>query len=242
MSDTLVLCYHAVSERWSADLSVRPGDLRAQLELLAGRGYRGATFAEAVDGQPDGRRVAVTFDDAFRSVADLALPVLERLGWPATVFAVSDFAASGDPLRWPGVDHWRGTPHRAELAGLGWAELAELARKGWEIGSHTRTHPRLTALDDARLADELRESRLACEAALRRPCESLAYPYGDVDDRVAAAAGAAGYSIAAALPARYHRPQALRWPRVGVYHGDDLRRFRLKSSRATRALRMALRR
>ena len=41
MSDTLVLCYHAVSESFPAPLSVTPTALEEQLALLAGRGYRG---------------------------------------------------------------------------------------------------------------------------------------------------------------------------------------------------------
>src|SRR5205807_2801894 len=53
VSDLLVLCYHAVSERWPADLSVTPVSLREQLGSLVARGYRGLTFADAVLGPPD---------------------------------------------------------------------------------------------------------------------------------------------------------------------------------------------
>jgi peptidoglycan/xylan/chitin deacetylase (PgdA/CDA1 family) len=242
VADTLVLCYHAVSREWDADLSVTPAALAAQLERLHRRGYRGVTFSEAVRGAARGRRVAVTFDDAFRSVAELARPVLNRLGWPATVFAVSSFAASGGPLRWEGVDHWLETPFAHELAGMRWDELAALAGDGWEIGSHTVTHPRLTRTDDAQLARELRDSREAVEAALGRPCPTLAYPYGDVDGRVVAAARAAGYEAAAALPARWGPDAPLEFPRAGIYHPDDMRRFALKTSPAVRRARAALRR
>ena len=242
MSDTLVLCYHAVSERWPADLSVTPAAFEAQLRRLHRRGYRGVTFTEAVQGASAGRRVAVTFDDAFSSVGALGRPLLDDLGWPATVYAVSDFAAGGTPLRWAGVDHWHETEHAPELASMDWRELRELADAGWEIGSHTVTHPHLTEADDAQLASELEYSRAAVEEALDRPCPSIAYPYGDVDGRVIDAARAAGYETGAALPARWSAGTALEFPRVGVYHPDDDRRFRVKSSRAVRALRTALRR
>ncbi len=46
MADPLILCYHAVRERWPAPLSVTPRALEDQLELLVRRGYRGATFGE----------------------------------------------------------------------------------------------------------------------------------------------------------------------------------------------------
>ena len=69
-----------------------------------------------------------------------------------------------------------------------------------------------------------------------RPCESIAYPYGDHDDRVVEAARRAGYVAAGTLPSRLDERGPLRFPRVGVYYGDDERRFRLKVSRPLRAL------
>ena len=174
--------------------------------------------------------MAVTFDDAFLSVAEFAYPIMSSLGLPGTVFVVTDFADDERPLAWEGITHWRDGEHAAELRGLSWPQLGDLAEAGWEIGSHTRTHPRLTLLDDERLADELKASRTACEQALGRPCDSIAYPYGDVDRRVVAAAQSAGYKTAATLPSGLPRGHTLSTPRIGVYRGDSLRRFRVKVS------------
>jgi peptidoglycan/xylan/chitin deacetylase (PgdA/CDA1 family) len=239
MPDSIVLCYHALSERWRAPLSVTPARFRDQLRLLVDRGYRGATFLEVVRGRTPGKAVAVTFDDAFRSVVQLALPVLADLGLPATVFVPTGFVdEGGTTMSWPGIDDWMGSAHEEELTGMGWGDLERLAAAGWEIGSHTRSHPRLTELDDARLAEELAASRAALERNLGGRCLSLAYPYGVYDDRVMTAAQGAGYVGAAALPAgRLPRPRALAWPRVGVYHQDQGRRYRLKVSRLGRAAR-----
>ncbi len=242
MTDTLALCYHAISPSWPADLSVTPDAFRAQLRRLDRAGYRGVTFTQAVQARARGKVVAVTFDDAFRSVLEIAKPALDELGWPGTIYAVTDFAAAGTPLRWDGVSQWAETPFAAELASLGWDELRGLRDAGWEVGSHTVTHPRLTQCDDADLDRELTASRAAIEAALGEPPASLAYPYGDVDARVVEATGRAGYATAAALPAQWGELGALEWPRVGIYHPDDLRRFRLKTSRVTRRAREVLRR
>ena len=84
---------------------------------------------------------------------------------------------------------------------------------------------------------ELVESKATVEERLGRDCVTLAYPYGDYDERVVAAAGAAGYAAAGTLPARLPPARPLAWPRLGVYHGDDERRFRLKVSRVMRRLR-----
>ncbi|HWT92849.1 MAG TPA: polysaccharide deacetylase family protein [Solirubrobacteraceae bacterium] len=242
----LVLCYHAISPDWPAALSTTQERFAEQLGLLAARGYRGVTFTEAVDRRDKVRRdrdrlVAVTFDDAFASVAELARPVLDDLGWPATLYVPTDFPGERRPLAWSGTDHWLQGPHAHELTPLGWDGLRGLRDAGWELGSHTCSHPRLTTLDDAELARELTESRAVCERELG-DCPSLAYPYGDVDGRVVAAAEAAGYRTAAALPPQPHRGEPLRWPRVGVYRVDDARRFRLKANRALQLLRGGSRR
>jgi peptidoglycan/xylan/chitin deacetylase (PgdA/CDA1 family) len=235
-SDLLVLCYHALSDRWNAALSTTPERFATQLELLERRGYRGVTFTEAVTGSPRGKSVAVTFDDAFRSVIGLAEPILARLGWPATVFVPTDFAGTERPMSWPGIDHWGGE-FEAELMPMSWDELGLLADRGWEIGSHSCSHPRLTKLGDETLDDELQRSKEVCESRLDRSCESVAYPYGDHDLRVAEAARSAGYRAGGTLPKRLRARDPLRWPRVGVYHVDDLRRFKAKVSPLVRRLR-----
>jgi peptidoglycan/xylan/chitin deacetylase (PgdA/CDA1 family) len=234
---TLVLCYHAVSPTFPAPLSVTPEDLERQLVLLLRRGYVGATFSGALE-DPDARRtLVVTFDDAYRSVLELGLPILERLGVPGTVFAPTDHIGSDRPISWAGIDQWLGGAHEHELVPMSWAELGGLADRGWEVGSHTCSHPRLTQTDDALLAAELRQSKERCEEALGGECTSLAYPYGDHDARVVAATGAAGYQFAATLPTRLDAAGRLEVPRVGVYHRDGMQRFRLKVSPVLRALR-----
>lgn len=239
MSDVLVLCYHAVSDRWPAGMAVAPDRLEEQLGSLVRRGYVGARFTEAVWSPPARRTLAVTFDDAFRSVLEHALPVLDRLGLPATVFVPTAFAHHERALAWPGIEEWASGAHAGELAAMDWQELAVLADRGWEIGSHTVTHPRLTQLGDAALARELAWSRAAVEERLGLPCRSIAYPYGDVDGRVAAEARRAGYAAGGGLPRTPRGRDRMAVPRVGVYRRDDARRFALKASRTVRRVRAA---
>lgn len=238
MPANLVLCYHALSPGWHADLSVTPERFRRQMEILLAHGYRAATFSETVAAPPRAGLVAVTFDDAFRSTVTRAAPVLDELGMVATLFVPTDYVTSGARLAWEGTDHWLQGDYADELAPASWEEIVALGHAGWEVGSHTCSHPHLTQLGDAALSDELTRSRLACEERLDAPCAAIAYPYGDVDKRVVSASRRAGYRAAAALPERrITRPDALCWPRVGVYHVDDERRFRLKISPAIAAMR-----
>jgi peptidoglycan/xylan/chitin deacetylase (PgdA/CDA1 family) len=113
---------------------------------------------------------------------------------------------------------------------MGWAEVRELAAAGWEVGSHTVTHERLPQLTPAALDAELRDSRQICEQETGAPCRTLAYPFGEADQRVMGVAQAAGY-VAAVTMARIRARGPLAVPRVGVYSHDDHRRFALKVSR-----------
>lgn len=230
----LVLAYHALSDAWDAVTTVTPASFRAQIERLLEAGYVGATFADAVTAPTAHKVLAVTFDDAHRSVLTVAFPILRELGLPATVFAPTDYVGAGKPTGWEGFERDATGPHAHELVCLDWDELRTLADAGWEVGSHTCSHPRLTRLDDRALADELQRSRAIIEERLGRPCPSLAYPYSDHDQRVVAATAAAGYRLAATIPVGGARPLPLRWPRVGVFRTDSMRRFALLTAPATR--------
>ncbi len=240
MSDLVVLCYHAVSPDWPAALSVRPDALERQLTFLSKRGYRGVPASEALDEQ-SGRAVAITFDDAYRSVLELAKPILDRLDMRASVYVPTNWPGRDGPMTWPGIAHWVGGEHEAELSCMSWDELCGLADAGWEIGSHTCSHPRLAELaTEAEIAEELERSRAACEEQLGGPCRSIAYPYGSYDERVVEAAERAGYEYGLTLPEGLRGPRPLCWPRIGIYNADVTWRWRLKLSptmRRARALR-----
>lgn len=249
VNDLLILCYHAVSPGWPTEFAIEPRRLEAQLRSLLRRGYRPATLTAAVEDPPPGKTVVVTFDDAYRSVLREGLPVLERLGVPATMFVPSAFATSQEPMAWAEMADWLGTPFEAELDCMSWEELRRLAAAGWEIGSHSRSHQDLTSLGDAELEAELRGSREECEGELQRPCTALAYPFSAYDSRVKAMAREAGYGTAAILDNHLAIPEGSRpvpgggspdpfeLLRSGIYRGDGWARFAAKTSWAARRAR-----
>lgn len=225
----LVLCYHAVSDRWEDPLAVSADAFGRQLQGLLSRGYRPVDTATAVTG--NGRSLHVTFDDAFRSVAT-AVPVLRRLGVPATVFACPGFTDGNCIFDVPDLPQ---PPENMEhLVTMNWSQLRELVENGVEVGSHTVTHPHLTRLTDEELRRELDESRLRLEDELGVPCRFLAYPFGEEDARVRAAARSSGYEAAFALPGDQTSPDPFAVPRVGIWRKDSARRVALKTSAAGR--------
>lgn len=219
----LVLCYHAVSRDWEHSLSVPPAVFDRQIARLASL-YSPLTAEEVVS---SGRRgMHITFDDAFRSVLS-GLPTLRRLKVPATVFACSGHAVDGRPLHVPELTaEVRSSP--GELATMRWDQLREVADAGIEVGSHTATHPHLPELAQAELERELVESRERIEDELRRPCRFLAYPYGEEDHRVRAAALTAGYVAAFAMNSGLTRADLFAIPRVGIWRKDHVFRTAAK--------------
>ena len=226
----LVLCYHAVSDSWPHHLAVTPRAFERQLSSIRLRGYRPVTAGEAVSAR--GRMFHVTFDDAYKSVAR-ALPTLERLRVPATVFACSSFADNGRPLAVPELAA-QASAYPDELATMDWDQLRDLVDRGVEVGSHTLTHAHLTQLGDAELESELRDSRERIEAALDRPCRFVAYPYGEDDERVHRAARAAGYAAGFAAPGRLVPASVYALPRVGIWRADGILRVTLKTTALVR--------
>jgi peptidoglycan/xylan/chitin deacetylase (PgdA/CDA1 family) len=215
--DVLVLCYHGIAPG-SRHGEVTPDALRAQLTLVADRGYAWTTFTDAVlrDGQE--RVAAVTFDDGIASAMEHGLPVLDEFGAPGTMFLRLDMLGVSGRL----AD----------------ADAARLVAHGWEVGSHTISHPVLTEVDDVSLHDELVHSKSEIERLTGRTCTSVAYPTGRADARIVSTAAAAGYLAGAALEGAIEvRPTALAWPRVGVRGDDSLRVFGLKCSRPVRRVR-----
>jgi peptidoglycan/xylan/chitin deacetylase (PgdA/CDA1 family) len=128
--------------------------------------------------------VAITFDDAFKSVLTNAVPELVSRGFPATIFVPVD--CLGREAAWDmddgGVDDEVMT--REELRSL--PELIEL-------GSHSLTHPHLTRIDSARLSEEITASRRKLAELLGNDVSLLAFPYGEYDDRVVGTCSRAGY-------------------------------------------------
>lgn len=128
----------------------------------------------SVPSMPD-RPLVITFDDAYLSVYEHAVPVLDDLGFTATLFAIGDYV--GRHNDWPGHDMPFG---RAPLMDA--SALRELHDSGFEIGSHTSTHPDLTSLDADRAEREIAEGIQTLQALLGSAVESFAYPYGRFDD------------------------------------------------------------
>jgi peptidoglycan/xylan/chitin deacetylase (PgdA/CDA1 family) len=189
---------------------VSPARLRSQLGFLADRGVRFVALDELVAaflaGRSTDRWVAVTFDDALVGVHRHGVEILADLGVPATVFVVSRRFGTAQPAWYPGSDRT-----------MTESELREVIESGVTVGSHTRTHPRLSCLDPSAIADELAGSRHDLEDLTGTPVDVVAYPSGDYDERVRAVAAESYRAAFTFLPGRIVGPlDPYRLPRIAI--------------------------
>lgn len=211
-----VLMYHRVGvaqNDWEARYAISPENFAAHMHALASAGHHAVDIDTLVDWLEGGAElpegaILITFDDGFRGVREHALPVLEKLGWPFTVFLVSDLIG--------GEDVWtkKSNPAGVTFPLLDAEEIRDMQKRGCSFHSHTRSHASLPKLDDAELADQLLGSRLALAELLGHEVRYIAYPFGHLDERVEDATRAAGYRAAFATQPGFNR--------------QDVNRFRIR--------------
>ncbi len=197
------------SDRIGYGLSIEPALFRAHVAFLAERGFTPMTVRDATRALTRGeglpiRPIALTFDDGYADFFSEAWPVLRERGMTATNYVIIDLL---DRPRY-----------------LSRAQVRTLSEAGIEIGSHTFTHPDLTALSGGRLRREVVESRLALAEIIGREVESFCYPAGQNNSATRDAVRAAGYRSAVTTVHGYASVESdvAALPRVRVYGGMGL--------------------
>ncbi|MGA8185151.1 MAG: polysaccharide deacetylase family protein [Terriglobia bacterium] len=189
-SRTPILMLHEVSaptELRMMSLAISPERFRRFMEWLNRLGYTSALPTEW-DRYTKGRRVILTFDDAYEDFMSNAFPVLDRLAFKATVFVVVD--RIGKTNEWDKAAGFKSRPL------LTLEQIRELHRHGVHFGSHSLTHARLTDVSDSDLEREVRDSKHKLEDLLGADVPCFAYPWGMADMRVRSAVARAGYKVA----------------------------------------------
>lgn len=205
-------------------LIVAPSSFRWQMRMLKLMGYRGLSMRELepyLRGDKRGKVVGITFDDGYENNLHYALPTLQAYGFTATCYGVSSLLG--------GTNAW----DRGKVA-----EKPLMTRQDWQawtaagmdVGSHTRTHAKLTELtaDDAR--DQISRSRLELEQAIGCEVKHFCYPYGGYDSEHVRMAREAGYTTATTTHRGRARPSddPYALPRIMVARATNPLQFWLK--------------
>lgn len=151
---------------------LRASEFEKQIEYLKANGYRGLNVTEATT-FPEGKNVAITFDDGSETDLIAAASVLRQAGFSATFFLT---------VSW--LDH---------PGHLSTSQVRELAAQGFEIGCHSMTHAYLDALKDEDLRREIAGAKTELEQLTGVPVHHFSCPGGRYDDRAMRIAREAGY-------------------------------------------------
>ena len=180
-----ILVYHHMSQSDPEGssglrrLTVTADVFAQQMQYLQDNGYHVITFSALADYFDHGKElptlpVIISFDDGWETQFEYALPSLEKYHYPATFFVVTDYIGRPGFISWP--------------------QLQTLLTDGMRIGSHSRSHPRLTKIKDStKLWDQIYNSKTILESQLEISVEEFAYPYGAYNPGAAAAVKQAGY-------------------------------------------------
>ncbi len=170
-----ILLYHIVSDDLPpSDVTIGTDRFVRQMKHLHSRGYKCIGLREWIDNGTNSSKgkhaVILTFDDGFSSVYEKAWPTLKELGFPFTVFLVSD--------RIGGKNDWNGI-ERGRLSLLNQDQIHEMAAGGVEFGGHSCTHPSFEQSGRDSIAQEVAESRNQLSPVLGKPPSFFSYPYGE---------------------------------------------------------------
>jgi peptidoglycan/xylan/chitin deacetylase (PgdA/CDA1 family) len=184
-----ILCYHRFGATCRSALCVSEASFRAQLDYLKDNGYRTISLAELYDFMTYQRAiplrsVVITIDDGYRSIYDIAYPMLKEYGFTATLFVYPDFIG-------------------ATSMAATWDQLREMKAAGFEIESHSVTHSDLTLKREGesdaayrdRITMELIQSKAIIDRELDQNTQFFAYPYSKYNRWVLAQTEAAGYRL-----------------------------------------------
>ena len=212
-----ILMYHAVNDPPAGaplpELYVAKADFAGQMRWLKTKGYTAVTLQQVYDLWTKGvalpaRPVVLTFDDGYRSIWAFARPILARMRWPGLLYLQVDMLEN------------------TSQGGISPAQVRALLAAGWELESHTVTHPDLTTLDDAQLTAELVDSRREIRRRFGRPARFFCYPAGRYDARVIDAVRQAGYLTATTTQYGNAGPdQLLTLNRVRINRSDGVEGF-----------------
>ncbi|MBN8867840.1 MAG: polysaccharide deacetylase family protein [Solirubrobacterales bacterium] len=201
-----ILMYHVIGPAAGSEdypgLFLDTDDFQAQVDWLAQNGYTAVTLIQVQNAWYDGgtlppKPIVLSFDDGYLGQYLYATPILEKQGW-------------GGQLNL-----------KSEGSDLSSKQVKKMHRAGWEIASHTITHPDLTTLDATGLEHELVGSKQELERDLGIEIVNFCYPAGRYDDTVAQAVEAAGYRGATTVnPGLAEKSMPFELNRIRIDRGD----------------------
>jgi peptidoglycan/xylan/chitin deacetylase (PgdA/CDA1 family) len=174
-----ILVYHNFSKTKSEKTAIARDDFDAQMKYLKQNNYHVISLDQLMEfidyrEQLPEKSIVITFDDAWLSAYDIALPILKKYDFTATFFIYTDFIGGGKALSWK--------------------HIKALSKSGFDIQCQTKTHRNLSIPKKNEpfkeyfksIETEITYPKKLFKKMLNKDCKYLAYPYGETNNLVIA--------------------------------------------------------
>lgn len=222
-----ILMYHQVSDEVHPryrEYSVTTEIFGRQMSLLRMLNYETINLDRLHDckeGKADLPRkpIIITFDDALEDAIDTSAPILEKFGFTAVFYVTTGYVGEKSDWMIPEVN--------VAFRVADWTKIKNLDSLGFELGSHSVTHPHLNEVPADECLREMTGSRLALEDALGHEIRHMAYPHGAFNKSVRDLAHESGYYTATTCEPTFAKisDDFLSLPRFNIGMGDTLLDF-----------------
>jgi peptidoglycan/xylan/chitin deacetylase (PgdA/CDA1 family) len=229
MSDIKILLYHSVGEvdpRDELGTRIDKDKFYDQIEFLKRYDYNVWALKEAVDCIKENKpvpqhTVVITFDDGYKDNITNAAPIIEKFDLRATFFITVDYIGKTKTSPKREWQHWKCMDE---------GDLAELTKRGHDLGSHALHHVDLTKLDMDAKREEINRSRDKIGSLSSRTVDFFSYPYGLFDDELADILREEGYKAACTIIAGGNDSSAdlYRLKRTEIINSDSIDDFKSK--------------
>jgi len=167
-----ILCYHRFSKECTSRLCIPKDTFFQQMEYLKTNKYRVISMKMLLEylaykkALPK-KSIVITIDDGYKSVYDIAFPILKQYGFTATIFIYTNFIEGRNAMTWE--------------------QVREIKEAGFEVGSHTISHADLTIKKQGesnrkytrRMRHEIVQSKAILDLKLNQDTNLFAFPFGN---------------------------------------------------------------
>jgi peptidoglycan/xylan/chitin deacetylase (PgdA/CDA1 family) len=189
-----------------------PRRITKLLEQLSGAGYQFVSVNDIMSSY-DKKRIAVTFDDGYAHLATVLPPLIDRFKIKPTIFLPTSYI--GKSNNWDYSSFFKSEPH------LSRQQIEYLSEIGVDFGTHGHRHIELTSLDENLLDSELFQSKQILEEIVKKPVETMSFPFGKTSSEVLVAAKRAGYKISFTMAFPDAADSKLTLGRIPIYFFDS---------------------
>ena len=218
-----VLTYHEINTKFRMGITrVTPSTFQKQMQWLFQTGYQTIPVPEIPTQITDNRKLfSITFDDAYLDLDDSTLPILNQLGFKATLVVIAGFVGQ--------INRWEARLGGAKLRHLDWNQLQKWSKDGHDIASHGFSHRCLVGMSSKELDHETFDSKALLEDKLGREISTFIPPFSRMNRKVMDTIVRYGYKIVCVnCPPADVFEELTVIVRRGIHRFDTLRSFQRK--------------